>query len=161
MWHGEAGEAWVRRWLETFLPKRYGVTSGYIVSQGQTEAVKLPHFDVIIYDQLESPVLWVETSPDLTAAGASRAIPAEFVRSVLEVKATFTTASVSDAIGHLQDLEPLLGIDRPEEPLKNSFSNAFLHSFSFLSFGKPRGMRVQRFPNSFPRSLRCGLVRSY
>ena len=62
--HGVVGEAYVRKWLRDFLPKRYGVTSGFIVSQGQTDKTKLPHFDVIIYDQIESPVLWIKASPD-------------------------------------------------------------------------------------------------
>lgn len=29
--HGNAGEAIFRKWLEEFLPKRYAVTSGFII----------------------------------------------------------------------------------------------------------------------------------
>ena len=49
----KVAEAELRKWLSGFLPKRYGVTSGYIVSPGLKSAEKIPHFDVIIYDQLE------------------------------------------------------------------------------------------------------------
>src|SRR5882724_10504682 len=90
-YHGKVAEAEVRSWLLSFLPKKYGITSGYIVSPGRKITDKLPHFDVIIYDALESPVLWVEDSADASPQGQSRAIPVEFVRCVLEVKARFNS----------------------------------------------------------------------
>ena len=102
--HGEVAEGMLRKWLSSFLPKRYGVTSGYIVSPGLKSIHKAPHFDVIIYDQLESPVLWVEDSPDVSSQGRSLAIPVEYVRSILEVKSIFSTTTVRDAIEHLTDL---------------------------------------------------------
>lgn len=132
VWHGKVGEAWVREWLLGFLPKRYGVTSGFIVSQGQTEQTKLPHFDVIIYDQLEAPVLWIEDSPDATAAGTSRAIPAEYVRSVMEVKATFNAHNVAAAIEHLSDLDSLLGVDAPGEQFKRFLPQRFFTAIIFF-----------------------------
>ena len=56
-YHGNVAEAELRNWLSSFLPKRYGVTSGYIISPGLKSTQKVPHFDVVIYDQIESPVL--------------------------------------------------------------------------------------------------------
>jgi hypothetical protein len=47
--HGKVAEAELRNWLRTFLPRRYGVTPGYIVSPGLKGTQKTPHFDVIIY----------------------------------------------------------------------------------------------------------------
>ncbi|MDD2755678.1 MAG: hypothetical protein PHS80_09145 [Methanothrix sp.] len=82
--HGKVAEAKFREWLSIFLPKKYAVTPGYIVSQGMSDENKLPHFDVIIYDHLESPVLWIKGNPDLSQRGTSRAIPAEHVRAVIE-----------------------------------------------------------------------------
>ena len=118
-WHGKVAEAKFREWLTNFLPKRFGVTSGYVVSTGLTSADKTPHFDVIIYDQLESPVLWVEGSPDGTDLGASRAIPVEYVKAVLEVKATFSATTVKSAMEHLGDLLPVMrGPDKPSERYK-------------------------------------------
>jgi hypothetical protein len=114
VFHGEVAEAVFRKWLTDFLPKRYGVTPGYIVSPGPKSCDKTPHFDVIIYDQLESPVLWVEGSPDVSRQGRSLAIPAEYVRAVLEVKSAFSPGTVESAMEHLKDLLPLMG--RAEEP---------------------------------------------
>jgi len=112
--HGRVAEAEFRKWLSAFLPKRYGVTSGYIVSSGLKSTDKTPHYDVIIYDQLESPVLWVEDYPDVSSQGRSLAIPVEYVKGVLEVKSTFSSTTVGEAIEHLKDLLPLMG--GPDEP---------------------------------------------
>jgi hypothetical protein len=108
-YHGKVAEAEVRKWLSNFLPRRYGVTPGYIVSPGLKSNQTTPHFDVIIYDQLESPVLWVDDSPDVSPQGSSLAIPAEYVRCVLEVKANLSSVTSGEAIQHLRDLVPLMG----------------------------------------------------
>jgi hypothetical protein len=117
-YHGIVAEAHFRNWLSEFLPKKYGVTAGYIVSQGAPAGEKTPAFDVIIYDQLESPVLWVETHPDVSPQGKMRALPAEYVKAVIEVKAALTTASAKDAVEHLADLKPIMGADEPDAPFK-------------------------------------------
>jgi hypothetical protein len=117
--HGNVAEAELRKWLSGFLPKRYGVTPGYIVSPGLKSSEKMPHFDVIIYDQHEAPVLWVEDTPDVSAQGRSLAIPVEYVRGVLEVKSTFSSSNMQDAMDHLKDLLPLMGgPDDPQERYK-------------------------------------------
>ena len=101
---GKYAEALFRDWLEQFLPAKYGVTSGYIISQGDSvlssDALKgkLRHYDVIIYNRLDSPVLWTEKSPDYSPSGRIRAIPAEYVHGVLEVKSSFNTKSIADAL---------------------------------------------------------------
>src|SRR5688572_27344416 len=77
--HGVVAEAAVRNWLATFLPKRFGVTPGYIRSQGMPEGHQSSHFDVIIYDALEAPTLWIEENSDKAEGGKSRIIPAEYV----------------------------------------------------------------------------------
>lgn len=119
VFHGKVAEAEFRKWLSGFLPKRYGVTPGYIVSPGLKSSDKTPHFDVIIYDQLESPVLWVEDSPDVSPQGHSLAIPVEYVRGVLEVKSAFSPSTVDSAMEHLKDLLPLMGgPDEPQEKYK-------------------------------------------
>lgn len=107
--HGRVAEAELRKWLSGFLPKRYGVTPGYIVSPGLKSSDKTPHYDVIIYDKLESPVLWVEDSPDISPQGRSLAIPVEHVRCVLEVKASLSSTTSEEAVEHLRDLLPLMG----------------------------------------------------
>jgi hypothetical protein len=143
-YHGNAGEAFVRDWLERFLPKRYGVTPGYIISQRIGEPVKLPHYDVIIYDQLEAPVLWVEGNPDTVSNAQSRAIPVEYVRAVIEVKARLTRPSAKEATTHLCDLMPFAeGVDSPEERYKKYLPhNFFCASLFFELLRKNEGHRA-------------------
>lgn len=103
------GEAMVRKFLEDFLPGRFGVTSGYLISQGMPASAPLLHYDVIIYDRIDSPVLWAYGTPDNSQAGNRRAIPVEYVHGLLEVKSRLTKASCSEAAKKLQEVDPLLG----------------------------------------------------
>lgn len=115
-YHGKVAEAACRKWLGGFLPRRYGVTSGYVVSPGLNSDHKTPHFDIIIYDQLESPVLWIEDNPDSSSQGRSLAIPVEYVRAILEVKSSFSVRTIRESLDHLRDLSPLLRhVDVPTE----------------------------------------------
>lgn len=136
-YHGRVAESEFRKWLSTFLPKRYGVTSGYIVSPGLKSTDKTPHFDVIIYDQLESPVLWVEDYPDVSSQGRSLAIPVEYVRGILEIKSSFSPKTVGSAIDHLKDLLPLMGEpDEPNERYKLHLPPAFCCGLVFFDLMK-------------------------
>lgn len=135
--HGIAVEAHVRDWLTEFLPKRYGVTSGFIVSVGIKDGAKAPHFDVIIYNQLDAPVLWVENHPDTSVQGASRAIPVEHVLAVIEVKSSFSKRTVVDAIKHLGELKPLLdATDSPDERYPLHLPASFVCCPLFLELRK-------------------------
>lgn len=131
-YHGRVAEAEFRKWLINFLPKRYGVISGYIISQGVSDEQRAPHFDVIIYDQLESPILWVENNPDSSDQGRSLAIPAEYVKCVIEVKSAFKNATVNDSIEHLNELQVLSSkIDDTNERYKMYLPSDF---FCYLVF---------------------------
>ena len=56
------------------------------------------HFDVIVYDKINPPVLWVEKTLDKSEHGERRAIPAKYVHSVFEVKSTFNSKSIKEAL---------------------------------------------------------------
>lgn len=93
----------------------------------------MPHFDVIIYDQLESPILWIEDSADTAPQGRSLAIPVEYVKCVLEVKMKFTSTTVKQAVEHLNDLAPLLnGYNAPQERYKCHLPNNFICGLVFI-----------------------------
>jgi hypothetical protein len=114
--HGIVGEEAIRDWLGTFLPKRFGVTSGYIRSQGMPEAYMSSHFDVIIYNQLNAPTLWIEENRGKAETGKARIIPAEHVGAIFEVKAAFSRRTVDESIGKLRQLAPLVaGVDAANE----------------------------------------------
>lgn len=99
--HGAAVEASIRNWLSEFLPKKYGVTSGYIVPDLYDNSAKLYHYDIIIYNMLEAPILWTEGNLDQSEQGKFRAIPAKYVSAVYEVKARLTRDTVKEALAKL------------------------------------------------------------
>jgi hypothetical protein len=135
--HGRVAEAACRKWLSGFLPKRYGVSSGYVVSSGLKSSEKTPHFDVIIYDQLESPILWIEDNPDASEQGRSLAIPVEYVRAVLEVKSNFSARTVKESLEHLGDLAPVMkGPDDPQERYKLHLPPTFCCGSVFFEIRK-------------------------
>lgn len=105
--HGITAEAIFREWLVGFLPGRFGVTSGFIIPDLQLAAGNLRHFDVIIFNRLESPVLFTDGNPDKSEQGRYRAIPANHVLAVLEVKAALNPASAKDGIDKLRELNVL------------------------------------------------------
>jgi hypothetical protein len=124
--HGTVAEASFREFLSQFLPKRFGVTSGYVISQGNDDTATTPHYDVVIYDQLESPILWVDENPDNSSPGQVRALPAEYVYAILEVKSALTRSSVTAAMQHLQQLQPLLmDIEHPTQPYRKCLPKEF------------------------------------
>ena len=136
-YHGRVAEAEFRKWLSGFLPKRYGVTAGYVISQGVKSDQKAPLFDVVICDALNSPVLWIEEHPDISAAGWSMAISAEYVLGVLEVKASLNSTSVERAVQHVGDLAPLLkGVDDPSEKYKLYLPQQFFCGLVFFELKK-------------------------
>ena len=107
--HGNVVEAEFRKWLSNFLPKKFGITSGYIISQCMNVKMdKLLHYDVIIYDALECPVFDVEDNQDESHQGYRRVIPAEYICMVIEVKSTLSHKTITDANNKLKELEPLL-----------------------------------------------------
>src|SRR4051812_6140585 len=67
--HGIRGEAWLRKWLSDFLPRRFSVTSGYIIPQQDETGFELLHYDVIIYDAINAPILWIEDNADNSPQG--------------------------------------------------------------------------------------------
>mgnify|MGYP000137000612 CR=1 FL=1 len=101
--HGQAVEAFLRKWLTEFLPKKYGVTSGYIIPDLYGDNQKLYHYDIIIYNRLDAPVLWTEGNEDNSEQGKFRAIPAKHVIAVYEVKSRLTKKNVADALNKLDE----------------------------------------------------------
>ncbi|MEZ4453012.1 MAG: DUF6602 domain-containing protein [Nannocystaceae bacterium] len=103
--HGPIAEAALREWLGEFLPKKFGVTSGFIIPDTRSMRYTLRHYDIIVYDALNAPVLWVEENPDKSMPGRSQAIPANHVLAVIEVKSGFTRRAILDALTKLSELK--------------------------------------------------------
>lgn len=88
---GLANEQVVRSILANFLPARYGVGKGKLINAAGEMS---PHCDLIIYDALTCPRLFVDEN-------LNQIIPAEGVYAVLEVKTTLTKGILEKAFEHL------------------------------------------------------------
>ena len=101
--HGNGVEASLRKWLGEFLPKKYGVTSGYIIPDLYGDNIKIYHYDIIIFNQLDSPILWTEGNEDQSEQGKYRAIPAKHVMAVYEVKSRLNVKNITEALSKLSE----------------------------------------------------------
>src|SRR5260221_2005889 len=115
--HGNAAEKLFRDWLTSFLPKRFGVTKGYIITTNLNYDGPIEEWDILIYDALEAPVLFYKDPKG--GEDPRRAIPVEYVRGVLEVKATLTPAWAKKVEVKLSKLQPFLGTNT--SPLYKEF----------------------------------------
>ena len=118
--HGNTGEAAFRKWLINYLPEKYGVTSGYIIPNLRAIEYSLNHFDVIVYDKINSPILWIDANSDKSDYGKRRAIPAEYVYTVFEIKSTFNGRSIDQALKKLDQINLFA------KNLNKSFSSAIV-----------------------------------
>jgi hypothetical protein len=113
--HGFVAEDLVRDWLTSFLPKRFGVCKGYIITHDLEYIGPLEEWDIIIYDSLESPILFTRKSADGPSSGERRAIPVEHVRGIVEVKATLSPTSADEVAKKLLKLHNFIGTNTSTE----------------------------------------------
>jgi hypothetical protein len=106
--HGNVAESALRSWLSDFLPDRWGVTSGFILPPVLEENHPVEyHYDLIIYDKLNAPVLVSDLDTDRSTSGTPKMIPAQCVKAVFEVKARATPRSADSASKKLQELSSI------------------------------------------------------
>lgn len=128
--HGNVGESVIRNWLEEFLPKRFGVCKGYIITTNLKYDGPMEEWDIIIYDAIESPTLFTRTNGD----DKKMAIPVEYVRGVIEVKANLNKVSATKAVKKLKKLEEFIGINEfPNYP--KYLNQPFITSIIFFEIG--------------------------
>ena len=100
--HGNVAEDIFRRYLARFLPKKYGVAKGHILTRDLTYEGPMEEWDIIIYDVMECPVLFVR---DESSSTPRLGIPVQFVNAIVEVKAALTQASAHKVAEKLLKLE--------------------------------------------------------
>lgn len=129
--HGFIAEKLIRSWLISFLPKKFGVCKGYIITYNPEYEGKLEEWDIIIYDALEAPILFTNQKDNNYNSLPIRAIPVEYVRGIIEVKATLTATSVELAVKKLLKLKQFIGINEyPKYP--KYLCNPFISSVIFF-----------------------------
>ncbi len=106
--HGNAAEDYFRAFLTEFLPKKYGVTKGHVITPGLGYAGDLEGWDVIIYDALESPILFDRPSlidPEATRLRLGVRPSPPWGQTVFQVnlKLVLTSHACIQSPGHSQD----------------------------------------------------------
>lgn len=112
---GDSSELAWEEMLKQYLPKRYAVSSGFVVdAQGD----KSEQIDLILYDRQYSPFIFQDR--------AKKYIPAESVYAVFEIKQTLNKTNVEYAQGKANSVRKLhrtslavpniYGVSEPKEP---------------------------------------------
>jgi hypothetical protein len=101
-------------------------------------------------------VLWLDDNADLSSGGISRAIPAEHVQAVIEVKSSYDATSAAKAIEHLFELEPLLqDVDPASERYKRYLPPDFFCAVVYFEDRGGRRFKESTMANAIPdRPLR-------
>lgn len=112
---GTAAETALIELLADALPKRIGLTEGVVVS---STGYVSPQQDVIVYDADAAPIFF--------QAGATKAIPIEYVYAVIEVKSTLTAADVTAFSQRNHDLRSqqkfFVGDTEPKSPRPGGYT---------------------------------------
>lgn len=106
--HGVFCEAHFRSFLQQYLPKKYGVTKGHIITPDPGYTGALEEWDIIIYDAIEAPTLAIRRTHDEQKEAGKLSIPVEYVRAVVEVKATFNKVMAKKTTNKLGKLRSFL-----------------------------------------------------
>lgn len=127
---GNVGESVVRKWLDEFLPKRFGICKGYIITSNLYYDGPMEEWDIIIYDALEAPTLFTRKNGEETKT----AIPVEYVRGVIEVKSALNKKSAEKAVKKLEKLKIFIGANESQDYPKY-FTPPFISSIIFFEIG--------------------------
>ncbi len=85
------------------------MTSGYVIPDVIADDYKVYHFDLLVYDEISAPILWMDSDYDSSEQGKRRAIPAKHVLSAFEIKASLTRQGAIDAMTKLNQFNELVG----------------------------------------------------
>ncbi|MFP4496781.1 MAG: DUF6602 domain-containing protein [Vulcanimicrobiota bacterium] len=141
-----------KEWLASFIPRRYNVDSGYIVSEKYKKG-EYPYFNILIYDQTEAPELW-KTASD---GKKFRVIPPEFVYAIFEVRPELTPETAMDTINKLKEVKPYLErIESVEETYKKYLPGKFFMGSVFFEIKREQEFNKEVLNNLNPRELLRG-----
>lgn len=112
---GTAAETALVELLGETLPKRIGLTEGIVIA---SSGYVSPQQDIILYDADAAPIFF--------QAGATKAIPIEYVYAIVEVKSTLTAADVTAFSQRNHDLRSqqkfFVGDTEPKSPRPNGYT---------------------------------------
>lgn len=127
--HGNVAESIFRSYLKRVLPKKYGVEKGHVITRDVTYDGPLEEWDIIVYDALESPILYVRGD---SGSEEKVGIPVEHVKCVVEVKATLNRSNTEKTTRKLLKLKPFLQSPNGNEGIRNKLPIDFFAYSIFM-----------------------------
>lgn len=121
---GENREAIVARFLERHLPRRFGVGSGFALFGSNVSSQQ----DIVVYDQLNNPVLFAEANAPL--------FPPSGLCAAIEIKSRLTKAELRQTVTKTQALKRDLRASFASHPTPPR-SEALVCLFAFESALEP------------------------
>jgi hypothetical protein len=113
---GENREAIIQRFLATYLPRRFGVGSGFALFGDEVSTQQ----DVVVYDALNNPILFPDSIAPL--------FPPSALAAVVEVKSTLTRDEIRDVVKKTQAVKQSLRAafaNHPEPPRSEALASSF------------------------------------
>lgn len=106
---GDDVEIEIRNFIKYFLPARFRVTHGYIVSikDSKSDPDISPQADLIIVDELVPNRIF-----SIGKSEGVDLVPVEAVVGVFEIKRTLNKESLTKAIEHLSEIKNIAGIEK-------------------------------------------------
>ena len=92
---GENRELLLREFLEKYLPTRYGLTKGHVITRSGDVSYSA---DIIVYDRQTCPVFY---------SGVTSILPIEGVYGIIEVKSSLSKAELVDAARKVETFKKL------------------------------------------------------
>ncbi len=86
---GRLNESHLKKVLRQYLPEKYGIGTGFIVSNKSLEAKDNPQLDIIIYDKINNAPLYKSETFGI--------YPVEMVYAYIEVKTTLNISEIKSA----------------------------------------------------------------
>lgn len=119
---GQEAERVLRDFLAGHLPKRFGVTAGFVLDPANQVSRQQ---DVIIYDALNCPVY--------LASDDAAIIPADNVAAVIEVKSALNSAQLQDGLQKIASVKALKKTVRPQDQKGPSAVQTYGGLFAYKS----------------------------
>jgi hypothetical protein len=127
---GENREVLLQRFLATYLPRRFGVGTGFALFGSFLSTQQ----DVVVYDQLSNPVLFPDTAAPL--------FPPSAISAVVEVKSTLTKRELRKTVLKTQALKRELRAsfaNHPKPPRAEALAGLFAFAARDLSVAEVLG----------------------
>ena len=93
---GKNNEQVLVEFLRRYLPQRYSVDTGFVVSSDGSQSSQT---DIIIHDRINTPALFL--------GGASVLVPIETTYAVISVKTTLDKTQLADAVRQIESVRQL------------------------------------------------------